>query len=304
MSAPSPPPDNSLAVEQSRQQAQREAEERAAAKEAAKKAELSALRTSARGAATGNVNNYFSTRGIDPSRYGGSIEQQLNDILAGISPTDENPGSAFTGAGQTIYDTLQSGERTKASDAVNRMFAPNFEMTRVPFTLDDPYLAGFEAEQFSNADKVIKNMLDRGVLTSAGYNAAKSDLEGQRAGVRTRLNEIGTGLLSGQQQSLRDIANTARQTAGGLQLGQDFDPYSYSSQADQSFETFLGSLGDQIRAQAPGDLFSTAGLAAVGGAGQGAGNTAYNPQASAGILGAEDDTDTAKANTSNPNSIF
>lgn len=303
MSAPSPPPDNSLAVEQQREQAQREAQAAADAKELAHKQELAGLRNTSRAGATGAVGNYFASRGIDPQRYAGSIESQLNDIMSGISPTDENPGAAFKGAGQTIYDTLQTGERTKATDALNRTFSPNYEMTRVPFTLDDPYLSGIESEQYSDADKIIKNMLDRGVLTPAGYSSAQADLENQRAGVRSRLNEIGTGLLTGEQQKLRDVANTARQTAGSLQLGQDFDPSSYSSQADQSFNDFIGTLGDQIRAALPGKLFNTAGLAAIGGAGQGAGNTAYNPQAAQGLQ-TDDTTDTTKDTTKNPNSIF
>jgi hypothetical protein len=304
MSAPSPPPDNSMAVEQMRQQAAKEAQQAADAKEAAHKQELGGLRSTARQGASGSVNDYFSSRGIDPTRYGGSIESQLNNILSGISQTDENPGAAFQGAGQSIYDTLQTGERTKYGDQLNHMFAPNFETTRVPFTMDDPYLSGVEAEQYSDADSIVKNMLDRGVLTSSGATAARSDLENQRAGVRSRLNEVGTGLLSGEQQKLRDIANNARQTAGSLQLGSDFDPYSYSAQADQSFNDFLGGLGDQIRAQLPGKLFNTAGLAAIGGAGQGAGNTAYNPSAASGVIEGQDDTDTSKANQSNPNSIF
>ena len=303
MSAPSPPPDNSLAVEQMRQQAAKEAQDRADAKEAAHKTELAGLRTSARNAATGQANQYFSSRGIDPNKYGGSIEQQLNDILSGISMTDENPGASFKGAGQTIYDTLQGSERAKAMDAMNRSFSPDYEMTRVPFTLDDPYLSGIENEQYADADSIIKNMLDRGVLTTAGYGAAQKDLENQRAGVRSRLNEVGTGLLTGEQQALRDIANRGRQAAGNLQLGADFDPSSYSTQADTSFNDFIGSLGDQIRAALPGKLFNTAGLASIGGAGQGAGNTAYNPQAAQGITEDPDASDSSK-DTTNPNSIF
>lgn len=303
MSGASPPPDNSLAVEQSRIAAEdrRRAEEKAAAD--AKKQELAGMRTSARSGATGNVDEYFRGRGLDPTKYSSSIEQQLNNILSGISPTDENPGQAFSSAGSTIYDALQSGERVKAQDTLNTMFAPNFETKRVPWTLDDPYLASIEQEQYSDADSIIRNMLDRGVLTSAGYDAAARDLENQRAGARTRLNEVGTGLLAGEQQKLRDVANTARQTAGSLQLGQAFDPYSYSSEADQGFTDFLSTLGDQIRSGLPGKLFNTAGLAAIGGAAQGAGNTAYNPKAASGVLG-DDETNTGDTTEKNPNSIF
>jgi hypothetical protein len=289
-------------VEQSRQAAAKEAQATADAKAEAHKQELAGLRGTAREGAGGSVRNYFSSMGVDPDKYGGSIDSQLNNILSGISPTEENPGSAFTNAGQTIYDTLQTGERTKYGNQLNEIFAPDWEMRRVSSTLDDPYLAGVEGEQFSNADAIIKNMLDRGVLTQAGYGSAEKDLENQRAGVKSRLNEIGTGLLTKEQQDLRDISNRARQTASGLQLGSSFDPYSYSGQADQSFNDFIGSLGDQIRAQVPGQLFNTAGLAAIGGAGQGAGNTAFNPAAVGGSTDEQTAVDDDKSK--NANSIF
>jgi hypothetical protein len=291
-----------MQVETMRQNAAKEAQAAADAKEAAHKTELAGYRTSARNAATGNVNDYFSGRGIDPEQYGGSIASQLNTIGGGISPTDENPGAAYTGAGQTIYDTLQQGERTKASSALDRMFAPNFETNRVPWTLDDPYQKAFEEEQYADADKIIKNMMDRGVLTQAGYGTAQKDLENQRAGVRSRINEVGTGLISGEQGALRDIANKGRQSAGQLQLGQQFDPYTYQAEADQSFNDFIGSLGGNLRAGLPGKLFNTAGLAAVGGAGQGLTNTAFNPAAAAGVD--EEDPADKENKATNPNSIF
>jgi hypothetical protein len=189
-----------------RQNAAKEERERVAQEQAKKKADLASLRGTVRSGAGGDVRNYFSSMGIDPDRYSGSIDSQLNSILSGISPEDENPGSAFQGAGQTIYDTLQTGERTKYGNQLNEIFAPEWEMRRVGMTTDDPYLAGIEGEQYSDADKIIKNMLDRGVLTTGGYASAQKDLEGQRAGVRSRLNEIGTGLLTKEQQDLRDIS--------------------------------------------------------------------------------------------------
>lgn len=302
MSGSSPPPDNSLAVEQSRQAAAKEERERVAAEQAQKKADLGALRGTVRSGAGGDVRNYFSSMGIDPDRYGGSIDSQLNSILSGISPEDENPGAAFQGAGQTIYDTLQTGERTKYGNQLNEIFAPEWEMRRVGMTLDDPYLAGVEGEQYSEADKIIKNMLDRGVLTSGGYASAQGDLEKQRAGVRSRLNEIGTGLLTKEQQDLRDISNRAKQSASTMQLGSSFDPYAYQGEADQDFNDFISTLGDQIRSQVPGQLFNTAGLAAIGSAGQGLGNTGFSPGAATGAK--DDTTPDDDDDTKNANSIF
>jgi hypothetical protein len=302
MSGSSPPPDNSYQTEQLRIQAAKEAKAEEDAKAAQHKTELAGLRGTARTGAGSDVRNYFSSQGIDPEKYSGSIDSQLNAILGGISPTEENPGSAFAGAGQSIWDTLQTGERTKYGNQLNEMFAPEWEMRRVASTIDDPYLAGVEGEQYSNADKIIKNMLDRGVLTTGGYDAATKDLEGQRAGVRSRLNEIGTGLITKEQQDLRDISNRARQSAGGLTLGQSFDPYSYQGEADTDFNEFISTLGDQIRAAVPGQLFNTAGLAAIGGAGQGLGNTAFNPAAAGGIK--EEDPTAADDEEKNANSIF
>jgi hypothetical protein len=302
MSGSSPPPDNSAQVMAMQLQAQREAEQRREAAIAAHKQELAQLRSSSREGAGGTVRNYFSTMGIDPDRYGGSIDAQLNNILAGIGPAEENPGSFFTNAGQSIYDTLQTGERTKYGNQLNEIFAPEWEMRRVANTTDDPYLAGVEGEHYANADQIIKNMLDRGVLTTGGYESAIKDLESQRSGVRSRLNEIGTGLLTAEQQDLRDISNRARQSASTVQLGANFDPYAYQGEADSEFNDFIAGLGDSIRAAVPGQLFNTAGLAAIGGAGQGLGNTAFNPGAAGGSL--EDDTTDDENKPTNPNSIF
>jgi hypothetical protein len=303
MSGGSPPPDNSLAVEQSRQAAAEKERLRQAEEARLHKEELAGLRGTARTGAGGQVRNYFSSQGVDPEQYAGSIDQQLNDILNGISPTEENPGAAFTGAGQSIWDTLQTAGRTKASRDINQVFAPDFQYSRVADTLDDPYLAGVEGEQYANADQIIKNMLDRGVLTSGGYSSAQKDLENQRAGVRSRLNEIGMGLLNKQRGELGDIANRGRQAAGSLNLGDTFDPYKYGTEADTSLSGFLAGLGDQIRSQVPGQLFNTAGLAAIGGAGQGLGNTAFNPAAAGGTIEDPSDT-TADDEDTNANSIF
>jgi len=304
MSGSSPPPDNSLAVEQSRQQAAREKEERDAATAAQHKTELAALRGTARTGAGGDVRNYFSSQGLDPEKYAGSIDAQLNNILNSISPTEENPGAAFSGAGQTIWDTLQTGARSKAQNAVNQNFAPNYETVKAPTTLDDSYWQGYEGEQYSDADAIIRNMLDRGVLTSSGYGAARADLDKQRAGVRTRLDAVGNDLIGKEQGTLSGIANEARQAAGNLTLGTDFDPYSYKNRADTEFSTFLSTLGDKIRAGAPGQLFSTAGLAAIGGAGQGAGNTAFNPAAASGVTTDDSEDDPNKNTKQDANSIF
>lgn len=302
MSAPSPPPDNSMQIRQMELDEARRKEEAQAVKDKQHKEELLNLRNNARSSAGSAAEQYFSGQGLDSSQYSGDINQYLDNVLAGINPNDENPNAYFKDAGQSVYNQLESGRRTKAQTDLDRLFSPNFETKRIPFTLDDPYLDSINAEQRSSADSIIRNMLDRGVITQSGYNAAAADLDKQSSGVKTRLNELGTSTIAGGQGSLREIANTARQDAANLKLGNQFDPYSYSSDADRIFDEFITGLGDNIRSKVTGNLYNTTGLAALAGAAQGAGNTAYNPNAAAGIP--EDPDANRDDDETNPNSIF
>src|SRR6516162_2562685 len=117
MSAPSPPPDNSLQVEAMKEQNAQQAQAAQDAKDAQHKQELADLRQGARTAATGTVGDYFNQQGVDPTAYEGSIASQLNSIMSGISPTDDNPGAAFTGAGAQIFNQLQTAGQTKANQS-------------------------------------------------------------------------------------------------------------------------------------------------------------------------------------------
>ena len=251
MSGASPPPDNSAQVEAMREQAQREAQAAADQKAQQHLTDLGNLRTTARAGATGSVNDYFNQHGVDPSAYSGSIETQLNNMLSGISPSDENPGASFTGAGQSIWDALTTAGQTKAMNTVNQNFAPNFESSKVPFTLDDPYIAGIAGDQYNDADKIIQNMLARGVLTSSGAASAEADLANQKPGVTAKLTDIGSGLISKEQSDLSGIGNKARQTAGNIQLGQTFDPSTYTTRQTNPLMTSLAHWAIRFAHKSP-----------------------------------------------------
>lgn len=275
--------------------AQRQAELREQKEAERKRQELAQLRTSAGTAARGSASDYFTQQGLDPGQYGNAIQNTINQILAGISPDDPNPGSYFNNIGERIYGAEETGFRTRSGRSLDPIFGANFELGRIPYSLDDPYLAGIEGEQRSEADAIIQNMLSRGVITPTGQQAALADLERQEPTVRARLNEIGTGTLSGGQQSLRDIANRARQTASTLTLGSQFDPFAFSGEADTAFNDFINTLGDTLRSKVPGNLFNTAGLGAIAGAAQGPQNTPFDPNALRGLLNEEDEETPLKA---------
>jgi hypothetical protein len=283
------PPDNSMQIEAMRQQQAQEARAAEDRKEKARKEELLGLRTQAGTTGRASAEDYFRQQGLDPNVYAGDIGSKVNKTLAGLSADDPNPGAAFADVGQSLFGELESGARSKYGRELDALFAPDFEMRRLGWTVDDPYLAGVEAEQRGTAEDTIRRMLERGVITDTGYAAAMADLDRQGAGVKSRLNEIGTGLLGTGQQSLRDVANRGRTAASTAKLGTPFDVNTFGSEADRLTAEFLANLGTGIRSRITGPLFQTGGLGAVAGAAQGGQNTAFNPAVTAGVPTEEDD---------------
>ena len=184
MSGGGAPPDNSLAVEQQREQAQKEAQAAADAKAEAHKGGLANLRAQARGGATGSVDDYFSSQGVDPTQYAGSIESQLNNILSGISPSDENPGASFTGAGQSIWDKLTTGATDQGYEQVGQILRTKLRNVR-----EYPRHWMIRTSRESKGSNTQMQMPSSrtcliGVcLPLSGYGSAEKDLENQRAGV-------------------------------------------------------------------------------------------------------------------------
>lgn len=247
------------------------------------KSKLAALRTSSIGSAHTDANRFFADRGLDPTQYGGAIDDRINSILGTTAEDDPNVGSYFKDIGSDVYGRSLDSARTKAVHGVNDVFTPNFESSRISDTADDPYLAQIDTEQRGNADNYITNLLKRHVITDAGAAGAERNLDSQGARVRTQLGSLGDSMLAGGRQKLTDIANKGRQTAQTLDLGQTFDPSTFGSEADTASSKFLGSLGDSLRSGVSGNLYDTSGLGAIAGAAQGGQNTNFDPRALAGL---------------------
>src|SRR3981189_2037086 len=140
MSAPSPPPDNSFAVAQMQQDAadRKNAQDKIDATKAA--SDLAALRTTSGANARNATSDYFQSVGLDPTKYGGDIDSQIQKIMSAIAPTDPNPGSSFAGADQNIYNNLTKNYQTKNQSGVDQLFSPDFQTKALPFTMDQPYV--------------------------------------------------------------------------------------------------------------------------------------------------------------------
>ena len=291
MGGSSPPPDNSAEVARIEAQQAREAREAEQRRKEEERVRFQQNLDRAFSAASEDVNSFFSSRGLDPSEYAGTISSGLQSARSRVPELDSSPGTYFDSLGQRIYDQETESLRNRSLRPFQDFASDGFAIRRIGNDADDPYLDSVLETQFVGGDDQIRGMLDRGVITQSGYNKALADLQAQRAGARARLQDIGATSLETGRGTLRDIASRGRQSANQLALGMNFDPFSYQQEIDQATSDFFASLGDNIAATAPTDLFDTSGLAGIAGAAQGAQNTVFDPNAAAGFAASEEDDD-------------
>jgi hypothetical protein len=253
---------------------------------------LAGLRTSAADTARTGAQRYFTERGLDASKYGSNIDEEINNILGTISSSDPTPGLHFKDFGQNVYNRAQESARDRATSNLSKQFGPDYEYGKIANTADDPFLAQIDTEQRGKANEYIDRLLKRGVITDTGASGAYKGLDEQGAGVRSQLSGIGGDILAGGRDDLGKILGRARSAAGGLSLGNDFDIGRYQSELDQTFNDFMGGLGEKIKGSITEPLYDTSGLASLAGSTSGAQNTKFDPFALAGQEApvAEDET--------------
>jgi hypothetical protein len=235
-----------------------------------------------------SAEDYFRSMGLDPSLYSGDISSAISNTRAGI-PTGGNIAGAFSGVGQSVYDNLTNALRSQSLSGVEGLNVPD-----VADTSDDAIIEKILAEQQGGANDYATNLLKRGVVTDAGFNAAKGDIGRQSDVARGLLSQLGDTLLGGERSSLEGILNSGKEAASTLRLGQSFDPSKYGTDLTSSFDNFMKGLEGSFRTQAPKNLFDTSGLASIAGQAQGPQNLAFAPKAVYGG-GEEDQTDEEKS---------
>lgn len=284
---------------QDEKKAKEEEEERIKKEDKQKKREFNQSVGKSYKLAQGDVEDYFGNRGItDLSQYAPQIERALQEAKSSIPDLAGNVNSYFSGVPESVYNSIQDAMRTRAQTDLSKLYQPGFSSDLIGDTADDDVIANILSTQRAQADKYAKNLLDRGVVTNSGYGAIMDDLLAQEGKARGTLNDLGSGILSGERSKLEDIFNQGMFNAGNLNLGQTFNAGDYGKKIDDEFSSFLSSLGDKFNAQVPSNLFQTSGLAARGGAAQGAQNTAFDPKALAGIFDEDDQDDEDRKDTS------
>jgi hypothetical protein len=273
------------AAEQLRQE-QLAATQRAEAQAAEdrKRNEFATRLNSAYQTAINDASAYFASMGLDPAQYQGVIKQFADNKKGAIPDLDSAPGSYFDGIGKTVYSQEEEAARSKAQRAIDSYGSQGFDKSLISDNSDDAFINSLLEENYGESSKKIDNQKKRGVLTGSGYEAALKELSRQKSGARSNLDAIGTSILETGRGTIRNKVADARSRADSFKLGSNFDPYSYQKDINNDVTTFFSELGDKLRGAAPDDLFDISSAFSKGGIAQGAQNTNYDADASAGIF--------------------
>lgn len=270
-------------------EARRVAEEQRAAEEAErlrKQQEFEDALAASYQAALGDTQNYFSQQGVLPEDYEADITRAASRARRLVPSLSTDIESYFDGLGATLFNDLQTNFRTRSDRALDDVLTDNYASTIIQDTSDDAILQSLYQEQRSEADTLLDRLFARGVLNDSGLNAAQSELDDQGYRARSLLEQLGNATLEIGRGNLRTIGAEARDSVGNLRLGDLFSTAPIQERLNTSANDFFGSLGDQIRAGLTDDLFDVSSAFAAGGVGQGAQNTAFDPNASSGFFNA------------------
>ena len=228
-----------------------------------------------------SISDAFTAYGADPTKHSADIESRLAKIIAGIpaDATDLDKYFADQGVGNKLISELEPGYRTQAKSAFEAAAPKSF----VPLTADDALIESIVNEDRATADKYIQNMVDRGQIIGAGADAARTDLNRQAGLGRTRLSEIGTGLIGTEEGTLGSERAKRLSAYDQLKLDQPYDVGGDVASLNKLASDFIGTLGTGLRTGLGSTpLFSTTGLGAIAGAAQGGQNTAFTPSTGGG----------------------
>lgn len=257
------------------------AEERRRAEETAR---FNSALNSAYAAAINEAESYFQSMGLDPAQYSGAITNYANSKKSAVPNLDGSPGTYFNGLGQEVFNREQEGARSRALRGINTVAGDGFERNLIRDDADDPFIASLLEEQFLDSQRRLDGQVARGVLTDYGLSQSMKDLQRQRSVAGSNLETLTSALLETGRGGLRDIASRGRSAATSLNLGANFDPYTYEQQIGDAATDFLGGLGDRVRSVAPTDLFDVGAAFQYGGQRQGLQAKGFDGDASVGLL--------------------
>jgi hypothetical protein len=275
-----------LNAEIAQRKAQEQATSDAATATAQQKADTAestfqSTRTNAYNDAMTSALQAFQRAGVDPNAYKDTyITPALQRQYNSIQDLDPNPYASFASTlGDTIVNQATGDKRTAALNQLNSTFNPTYSSSALPDATTGNYVNQIVNEQFDPLSQQLINAQKRGTLTDQGYSAALAALNQKKSAATSTVQNLGSGILSGDRSALDDYISGARTNVNNMTLGSTFDPDAYKTGASNLVNTDLSNFGGALRNAVGGSKFADiTDLISAGGAVQGANNpTAANP---------------------------
>lgn len=264
--------DNSVQVEQMRQQAAREEQARQDAEKLRLESEFNTNLGNAVTGAKTTGQNYAGSRGLDPTSMDTVIDRIINDAKLKVPKLDSNPGSYFTSdLFSTGFANEEQNRRAGYTGQVNNKFNAGYDRNLIGDTSDDAILESVLGEQRANAEKQLQFNRARGVINDTGFNEAQNRFRGQEAAARSTLTGIGDAVLGNLRGGLNDIKGEAGSAASSWNLGNsEFSVDPYWGRATEFANTAKSGLEGKVRsAVGSTQLFDIPSILAAAGTAQG-----------------------------------
>lgn len=264
--------DNSLQIEQMRQDAARAEQARQDAEKLRLEQEFNTNLGNAVTGAKTTGQNYAGSRGLDPTSMDTVIDRIINDAKLKVPKLDSNPGSYFTSdLFSTGFANEEQNRRAGYTGQVNNKFNAGYDRNLIGDTSDDAILDAILGEQRANAEKQLQFNRARGVINDTGFNEAQNRFRGQEAAARSTLTGIGDAVLGTARGGLNDIKGEAGSAASSWNLGNsDFTVDPYWGRATEYANTAKTGLEGKVRsAVGSTQLFDIPSILAAAGTAQG-----------------------------------
>ena len=257
-----------------RRQAAIEAQQRAEEERIRTEQANAARRSAAMEAARTRTAAALRDRGVDPTRYTSDIEERLN-YNASLLPSNTEDFTAQFGDPfvDSVINTLQSRERGNYSRALRDAFGTDFADRTFSTTADDPFVEALLGRQRTEAQDMLNRAKARGQLDDTGFSRAFERLgELEKAG-RSTAQSLSDAVIQNRRADINNMIQGAFGRAGGVELGQSFDPNSYIGRVNQRVGEFQSNLEGDIGAALQGQQFFDIGdVITRGGMAQGVAN--------------------------------
>lgn len=194
------------------------------------------------------VTGRFQDRGLDASMYDDDIIDYLTGIRNTVPIDDTNPGQYFAGdLTGSIIDRITNDQTSQYQRQLNQQFGPGFVDNYFDYNYGQDIIADILAQEQDDVNQLLENAYNRGNTTYQGYQSALQRLQDATPGVQERVGDTARGVIEQYRGQLQGVGDTARQNLSTYQLGDTFDPSTFTNQLDSLYQNLQGSFGGDVR---------------------------------------------------------